>query len=146
MADKKQAVFVKVTPGSIKVSGKIVSHNERMIGDFDKIKGLPGMHFIGFLDEMQKSNLSNHIVVNKTDDIEIQVQVNNNFEENNDKKEIGFSPERLKELKKIEPNEWVKKKKSEFISVLEEGNIDYSAVKDDRMSLYKFLIGVLKEL
>ena len=57
-----------------------------------------------------------------------------------------FTPERPKELKEIKPKEWLSKKKTEFIEILEEGGIDYSAVKDDRMALYRFLVDVLSNM
>lgn len=156
MVNKKLAVFVKVSPGKMKVLGRIYNQHEQVIGDYEKIHGLPGFHFIGYKDEIDRAiekatrEEQNITVVSKdTEDLEITVQTSKRESKEKESKkdpEVGFSPERLKELKSIKPGEWVKKKKVEFIEVLKEGNIDFSAVKDDRMALYKFLIGILEEL
>lgn len=158
MADKTRAVFKRILTNPIKLGGKLVQFGEEYEGNYDAINGLPGMKFIGFRDEMEKDVKT---VISKDDSIEIVVntteppvkvkteteeRVVEGSKEPEEQKVVGFSSERLEELKAIKPKDWLKKKKSEFIEILEEGNIDYSAVKDERMALYRFLVDIVSNL
>ena len=150
MADKTRAVFVRTLAIPIKLGGKIVNPGEQYVGNYDAINGLPGMQFIGFEDEMRRGNKT---VIVKDDSMEIIVESEEVYElkkqevkETKVEESKTFTPERLKELKEIKPKGWLGKKKSEFIEILEEGGIDYSAVKDDRMALYRFLVDVLSNM
>ena len=147
MENNKEAVFIRTSPGKIKIAGKIISEGQQVIGDYNALNGLPGIHFLGFKNDLiraSRQGVKTAVVEpSKKDDKTFDISVK---DEPKEEKQIGFTLDRLKELKAIKPVEWVKQKKSLFIDILNEGNIDYSAVKDDRMALYKFLTGILKDL
>lgn len=58
----------------------------------------------------------------------------------------GFDDETLKSLKAKNPREWMLIKKHELKKIMDDAGIDYSQVEDDRMSLYKFLFSIIKDL
>ncbi len=58
----------------------------------------------------------------------------------------GFDTELLKSLKAKTPKEWMLVKKGDLKKILDDAGVDYSQVKDDRMSLYKFLYDIIKDL
>ena len=58
----------------------------------------------------------------------------------------GFDNETLKSLKAKNPREWMLIKKHELKRIMDDAGIDYSQVEDDRMSLYKFLFSIIKDL
>lgn len=58
----------------------------------------------------------------------------------------GFEPDVLKSLKSKTPRDWMLVKKHELKKIMDDAGIDYSQVEDERMSLYKFLISILKDL
>lgn len=58
----------------------------------------------------------------------------------------GFDPETLKTLKAKNPREWMLMKKGELKKIMDDAGIDYSQVEDDRMTLYKFLFSIIKDL
>lgn len=58
----------------------------------------------------------------------------------------GFEPDIIKSLKAKTPREWMIVKKHELKKIMDDAGIDYSQVKDDRMSLYKFLFSIVKDI
>ena len=58
----------------------------------------------------------------------------------------GFDPELLQSLKAKTPKDWMLVKKHELKKILDDAGVDYSQVKDDRMSIYKFLFSIVKDL
>jgi hypothetical protein len=153
MADRSRAVFKRILPGGIRIGKRLVNTGETIVSNYDLLNGLPGLIFIGFEDEINKS--SSTVIVNSDNSIKLIIENNNSIKREDsvsdtisDEKCLevektntsGFSKSRLEELKNVTPREWLKKKKSDIISILEEGGIDYKGVKDERISLYKFLV------
>jgi hypothetical protein len=139
MANSRQATFVRLSPNPMRISGELVHQGDEVTGDFDILQGLPGMQFIGWADQVNKYPTT---ALKEVEDNKITTQE----EPTEDIEIIGFDEETLKELKSKTPREWMSVKKTEIKKIMDDAGIDYSGVKDDRMALYKFLAGILKEL
>lgn len=146
MVVSKQGRFVRISPNPMRISGEIVNQGDEVIGDFETLQGLPGMQFIGWINESTVIPHSKHTTKPKPrNPVDDTSSVNSETKEK-DSETIGFSEKTLKELKSRTPRQWMMVKKSELKSIMDEAGIDYSAVKDDRMALYKFLVDIIKGL
>lgn len=150
------ARFVRVASNPMKINGKVVEQGKTFVAEFDKINGLPGMQFVSFeLDEnvdpveatLNKIKEQGRIVDDHTYEINVTEDADVYDKDPDDHSgEPFFEYDILVELKSKTPREWMSVKKAKLKQIMDDANIDYSQVKDDRMTLYKFLVDILSRI
>jgi hypothetical protein len=139
------------TPFKVLESGKVrlLKKGEIAFLDYEIYKDVWGFRFEGFLrkgmkrPEPTKQEITIKEVTSKEETLEDvrveEVRVEEVKRENN-------TDSLIKELKKLDKKDFFVMKKDTCKEYLDQLEIDYSKIKDDKWSLVKFLQGILKEL
>lgn len=150
------ARFIRVAKNPMKVNGKVIEQGKTFVDDFEKVNGLPGMRFVSFevsegKDPVEETlnRIKQQGLIEDPNTVEINISAESDEYDNDPEdhsKEPFFEYEVLVELKNRTPREWMTVKKAELKRIMNEANVDYSQVKDDRMALYKFLVNILSRI
>lgn len=141
--DSRIAKFIRSAQTPMKVMGRIVVPGETFIGPYELINGLPGMRFLSWNTIEPDPVLE---TLNSVKVVDISTEEEEFDKDPVDKtSEPFFDPNVLEELLNMNGRQWMTLKKKDLKRIMDDANVDYSKVKDDRMELYKFLKTVLEQ-